>query len=104
MLKRYWPTIPLALFLALAVFFEWSSANAPRPINHTASNQQPNDRSVNDNSSVLLTIAAWASDHHDGIEALSAVFSVIFTVALFGSNLLLWGVTRTAANAAKKAA
>jgi hypothetical protein len=104
MLKRYWPTIPLAVFLALAIFFEWSSARAPSPVNQTASNQQANNRPVNDNSPTLFAIGTWASSNHDAIEALAAVLSVIFTAVLVGANIALWRVTRTAANAAKEAA
>lgn len=104
MLKRYWPTIPLAIFFALAVYFEWSSASAPRPINQTAGNQQADNRSVDNNSSAFFTIGTWASSNHDAIEALAAIISVIFTVVLVGANISLWRVTRTAANAAKEAA
>jgi hypothetical protein len=103
-LKRYWPTIPLALFLAVAIFFEWSSANAPRPIKHSGSDQQTTNRPVNNDPSILLVAGRWIGSHHDAIEAASAIGTAIFTVALFGANLLLWIVTRTAANAAKKAA
>jgi hypothetical protein len=102
--RRYWPTIPLALFLALALFFEWSLANAPYPNSETNSNQQASNRPINNDPSIFLTVGTWVSDHHDGIEAAAAILSVIFTVALVGSNIALWRVTRTAANAAKEAA
>jgi hypothetical protein len=104
MLKRYWPTIPLAIFLAVAVFFEWSSANAPRPNPKTNGDQHARNRPVDNDTSVFLTVGTWVSDHHDGIEAAAAILSVVFTVALVGSNIALWLVTRTAANAAKEAA
>jgi hypothetical protein len=104
MLKRYWPTIPLALFLALVLFFEWSLANAPHPNSETNSNQQSSNRPINNDPSIFVTVGTWVSDHHDGIEAAAAILSVIFTVALVGSNIALWRVTGTAANAAKQAA
>jgi uncharacterized protein YpmB len=102
-LQKVATVIVIAICLVLAIFFEWSSANAPRPNTVTNSDHQRATSPIkNDTPSVALI--AWARDNHDSIEAIAAIFSVVFTVALVGSNLLLWSVTRTAANAAKEAA
>ena len=84
--------VPLVAILIGGVLGTLTPANSPNA-QENKSNAEHNQSSVDQKSSGLPAIRAWATDNHDAIEALSALGSVIFSVVLTGSTVLLWVAT-----------
>ena len=90
-----WIVLATVLGFALGgTFVDWSLERPPYQKQHSASDSQQPQNSINNDRSAFFAIGAWAADNAAAIGALSAIGVLLFTIVLAYSTVRLWEATR----------